>query len=394
MNQRAKAKDRRSLGDVMIESGLTSAVVAILTLATGVALARLLGPDARGQYGAVQFWGQFAGTLLTFSLFEALVVRLRVRGDPPKSAVPLALLILVGIILVSVLVVCMASATGAFNVSGLSSVTVAGFVLLIAVSAFVNRAFITIETAGLSFRRLNVERVLSPTLFLICAGALYVLDRASVPAVLAAFVLSKLPIIFLRVTHHRRHLVGEIDFKLAHEVRRLAPSLFVAAGCMGFAQQFDRLIVTLLWPSERVGFYFVAFSATGAGLALASQAIRVTLIPSLAGLEPTELREKTERLVRLSVVAAILVVAPIFAFAHVLVPLIYGADFAPAVAYVRSMAFAMALLPTLQIVSDANRAAERGQPGVEMALVILAVYGVGYVVTEFSETSSFFITMA
>ena len=383
-----------SMGNAMLDSAATSVAVTLLTLVTGIALARLLGPDGRGQYGAVLFWGQFAGNFFTFSLYEALVVRLRARAEPPEGAVSLALLILAGIVGFTALAAFGAIAAGALDMPGFGSAMLVGFVLPIAAAAFANRAFATIETAGLSFRRLNMERVISPSLFLAGAICLYATGKASVAAVLVLFIAARLPLLILRIIRYRHHLLGKIDRGLAQEVFRLAPKLFLATGAMTIAQQIDRVIVTSLWPAEWLGYYFVAFSAAGAGLALASQAIRITLLPSLAGLAPAECRDKVERLMRLSLVTALGVTIPIFILAPVLVPLVYGAEFAPAAYYVRCIAVAMAFLPTLQIVNIANRAGERGRPGVEMGLAMAAAYGIGYLITGFAQPVALFATMA
>jgi O-antigen/teichoic acid export membrane protein len=388
------AKDRpQRMGESMLDTAATSVAVTIITLVVGVVIARVLGPEGRGQYGAILFWGQFAGTTFTFSLYEALVLRLRARGESPETAVSLALLILTAIVGFTAIIAIGLQAAGVFDLPGVDAAIVLGFVLLVALSKFVNLAFVAIETAGLSFRRMNMERLISPTIFSIGVLSLYALGFASVSLVLFAFVASRLPITILRIYRYRRYLVGPVDFNLCSEVVRLAPSLFVATGAVSVAMQADRIFVTSLWSDEMLGYYFLAFSTVGAGLALSAQAIRMTLLPNLAGLSPTERRNKVERLVRLSIVATFFVSLPLFLIAPILIPIMYGEEYAVATEYVRAMILAKLVLPALQIVNIANRANERGWPGVEMGVLILLVYGVGFLLTGFETPMALFSTM-
>ena len=148
-----------------------------------------------------------------------------------------------------------------------------------------------------------------------------------------------------------------------------------------------------LWPPEWVGFYFVAYSVAGAGISLASQAIQITLLPHFSGLNIETKRAMVERVFRLSLVAGAAVAMPVFAIAPWIVPLAYGADFAPATSYVQGLVIAMAFTPALWVVNVANRAGERGRPGVEMAIAALCVFGAGWLVTGFAHPANLFVTM-
>lgn len=373
---------------------MVSALVVVLTFVSGVALARILGPEGRGYYGSIQMLAQFGVTFFTLSLFDATILRIRNREESPEGKVPFVLA------LATVLLVIMATAAGAAYLSGWLAFeglpTGAAILCLGALVAIglLNKAFISIESAALSFGRLNLERVLSPSLFLVAALALWWLGVADVVTVLLAFILAKLPILLSRFVRHRSRIVGAIDFGFAREVLALGPRLHAASGTLSLSAQADRLIIIMIWPAEWLGYYFVAYAATGAGLSLASQAIGITLLPSLAGLPVEEQRQKIERLFRLGLVCGLSVAVPIWIAAPFVVEVLYGSAFGPAAGYIQGLMFAMLFRPARSVVNVANRSQGVGRPGVEVALVTLATIAVGYGLTGFARPVDLFVTLA
>ena len=297
------------------------------------------------------------------------------------------------LIIVTILAI-VTNAIGYLKIEGLPSGIVIGFVLAMAAISFMNRAVSSIETAGLSFKRVNLDRILTPIFFLVCALAAYAFGVAGVIAITVIFIVSKLPMLVVRIARFRKHLTGPIDHSLLRETLTLGPPMFLAVGAQQIGMQADRFIITSIWPPEWLGFYFVAMSTCGAGLMLASQAIRLTLLPTLAGLSLEERRDKIERLIRLSLVAAFGLSVLVLIAAPIVIPLAYGKEFAPAVFFVQGLMVAMALRPTISIVSIANRAGERSRPGVEIGIILTVFLGLGWLLTGFSHPVELFVTMA
>lgn len=381
------------VGKSMFDTAAVSAALLCITFLTGIVLARALGPEGRGMYGTIQFWGQLGVLFLTFSFYDALIVRLRARGNDARKAVPFAILLVGSLLIFAAAVVLVADAAGLLDVPGMTSAKVLSLLVLLLAIGLTNQGLMAIETAGLLFGRVNLDRVLSPILFMLAVLLLAIFGVTDVVIVLLAFVLTKIPVLLARIWRFRRHLVGPVDWTLAREVVRLGPRLHMATGTLALAAQMDRIAVVSLWPADRIGFYFVAYSAAGAGMSLASQAIQITLLPHFSGLDIAAKRAMVERVFRLALVAGAAVAVPVFAVAPWIVPLAYGADFAPAAAYVQGLVVAMALSPALWVVNVANRASERGRPGVEMALAALAVFGAGCLLTEFEQPIHLFVTM-
>lgn len=382
-----------TVGQSMLDAAASSAVLIVVTFLTGIVLARMLGPEDRGAYGSVQFWGQFGVLFLTFSFYDALILRLRGRGDEPRRAVPLSLVFVAGLLAVASLAALGASQAGLIDVPGLSTATTLSLLVLFLAIGLSNQGLMAIETAGLLFSRVNLDRVLSPTLFMLAVLVLAAVNAVSVVTVVLAFVLTKLPVLFARIWRFRRYLIGPVDLSLGREVVRLGPRLHMATGTLALAAQADRIAVVSLWPPDWIGFYFVAHSAAGAGMSLASQAIQITLLPHFSGLDIAAKQVMVERVLRLALLAGASVAVLVFAIAPWVVPLAYGTEFAPAAFYVQGVVVAMAFVPALWVVNVANRSSERGRPGVEMALAALAVFGVFYAFTGFARPVHLFATM-
>ncbi|HUE45522.1 MAG TPA: oligosaccharide flippase family protein [Aestuariivirgaceae bacterium] len=378
----------------LVQTAFTSLAVTAATLVSGVVLARLLGPDARGAYGAALFWAQFAVSLGTFSLYEAAVVRLRGSGESGASQLS-SLLVAAGCLSIGCFaLVSLAHLAGIVRVPDVSSTTFLAFALAAQVIGHYSFSFIAIESAELRFGRLNLDRVASPVVFTAACLALYIADIASVPAVLYVFALAHSPVLILRFWRHRAVLRGRVDTAFLRSTAALGVRFHASAALGLVAAEADRLIVVSLWPEDLFGYYFVAVSATGAGFALLASSLRLVLLPSLAGMEPHRRRPSVERLLRVTLAGSVLSASALYIAAPTLVPLVYGSAFAPAADYVQGLLLPMMLLPCISVVSICNRSAERGWPSLEMGLVSLLAFVGGYAATGFATAADLFATMA
>jgi O-antigen/teichoic acid export membrane protein len=377
-----------------VTTAFTSLAVTAATLITGIVLARLLGPDARGAYGAAQFWAQFAVSLGTFSLYEAAVVRLRGSGENGATQLSSLLVAASCLSIGCFALVSLAYLAGIVRVPNVSTATFLAYALAALLIGQYSMSFVAIESAGLRFGRLNLDRVVPPVLFTGACLILYIADIASVPAVLCVFALAKLPVLILRFRRFRACLLATVDTAFLRSTAALGMRFHGSATLGLIAAEADRLIVVSLWSEELLGYYFVAVSATAAGFSLLAQSLRIVLLPSLAGIGPDRRRPSVERLLRVTFAGCVLCAVALFIAAPTLVPLIYGSDFAPAAYFVQGLLFATMLLPCISVISICNRSAERGWPSMEMGLVSLLAFIGGYAATGFATPAELFATMA
>lgn len=382
---------QRSLSQSMIDTMVSSGFLTIVTMLTGILLTRLLGPEGRGQYGSAIFWANFGVSFLTFSLFDAAVVKIRARQHGASAYLPSLLILsaVVAAIAIAVTVICVT--TGLVSIDGLSSALLLAFFIANLVVSLGHRSFKAVETANLRFHFVNIERAATPFLFMLCAGVMFLIDENSLPILMILFVATKLPPYLPRLFRYRHHLVGKIDTGLLKETASLGWKMNFSRQAVALANDADRLVLVPLWSAQMLGYYFVAMSTCGAALSLAGQAIQITLLPSLSGLEHEDRRHKIEQLIRLSTIVAAGAVLGLWITAPFLVPLVFGEEFRPAVFYVQGLVFASVLRPVISVINIGHLSGERVMPGVYMSLAFLAVFGLGFALTGFTHPLEFFI---
>ena len=377
----------------MLMTSMSSVGFTVLTFLSGVIIARLLGIEGRGQYGAVMFWAQFAMLFCAFSFREGATVSLRSDERSALQLLPTLLATASLLFLGAAIIVAGAYQFGVMRIDGVDGSLIVPFVIACCAVALLSRSFISIEAAQLNFATINQDRLLAPGLF--CLALVFIMASGihMLSWVLWAFIAGKLPVLCLWVWRYRARLFGRIDRLFAGQILKLGFKYHAAATLTLVSQQIDRLILVAIWPTQQLGLYFVAFSAAGAGVTMVSQAIGLTLLPSLAGTEQAERRDKLERIFRYTLIAAAGFALAVIVTAPIIIPLVFGTEFRAAVPYTQGLAIALALMPVRAVVLEANRSIQLGRPGIEMAIASLAVFLAIFAVTRFAVPWHLFIAI-
>lgn len=365
----------------------------ILTFLSGFLVARLLGAEGRGHYGTIQFWSQFVMVLCTFSLYQAGTVILRNDGQDPRPHLSAMFFVSAALYGITVMVILLGVSFGVISVEGVSVGAGLFYLLAMAAVSYLNRSFDSLETAQLRFTTINIERLIAPGSAVVILVVVALFGTVTLELVLLAFLIGKLPVLAVRFWRYRHFLLRAVDLDFARRASGLGLKFHMAQSLTIISQQIDRLVLVSTWPADRLGHYFVAMSAAGAGFAMLTQAIGMTLLPSLAGCAKEQRRDRTERVFRYCLIAASGFSVMIILTAPFLIPFIFGEAFRPAVIYTQGLAVAMALSPLSAVVLEANRAVARGRPGVEMAIASLLIFLGIYVMTGFAEAWQLFLAM-
>lgn len=382
----------RGLGHSIFDTALTSLALMVVTLLTGIFLSRILGPDGRGVYGAAVFWAKLAPSLLTFSIFEASVIRLRSKGGDTAHFLPSLLVTSAALTLLALVISLVLVLTGLITVEGLSDSDLLLFCGCYTILGIFECSFQCTETSRLRFTMVNVERVVSPGLYLLGVIVLWLMESEGVRIFLIALLVTKTPLLLVRIYRFRHELIGPVDTAEIGKNVKLGWKLNLSRATATLAMEADRLVLVSLWSNQMLGLYFVALSTCGAALGLGSAAIQITLLPSLSGLSREEKREKIEKLLRLSALIGVGLVAGLWVTAPFLIPLVFGEEFRPAAAYVQGLVFASVLMPMIGIINIANYSEERTLPGIYMSLAFIAVLALGFLITGFKLPVQFFVT--
>jgi len=381
------ASNRNRIAAALFGSSVSSLVLVIVTFATGVLVARALGPEARGVYGGMLLVVQTFVTITGISFSDGAIVSLRKTNKNNQVFLKTTLLTAAAIVVATtpILVV-----FGSILADYANAESVIFFVLFAGSYSLItalSSAFSAYERGNMRFAWTNVSRVMAPILFGLLLFTMIKLypDRVGAEAILCVFLITKLPMLIIWISVYRSLYRGSFRSKFA--VRSLVTGLrFHVAVALGVvAASFDRLVAVSVWSEETLGLYFVAFSAVGAGYGIVVTAVRTVLFPFLSGLLETERSDAIARVIRVTTLISVLSAIVGYFVIPFLIPAIYGADFAEAAGYAQMLLLALCVTPLHAVILEAGRSLGRGRASSEMALTALLVMVVGYILTGFRE---------
>ena len=374
---------QRSIFSAFVGTSLSSILVTVLTFLSGVLIARTLGPEGRGDYGAVLLFAQTAAGLGCLSFFDASVVQLQRRGGNLSDMLPTMMVVALTITAIATGSMMVAIPLLDIRLTEISLKFVAAVSLLVIATQIMIQCFSALERSQLNFLMINIERVGAPTVFslMIVAASLY--SGSTLTATLAAmlFVVSKVPIIVVWIIRYKKNLIGHFSWDFTKKTMATGLKFHFAIALGVIASQLDRLIAVAAWPKDLLGHYFVAFSAVGAGYSVITTALNTVLLPYLSSLAAKDRQQKIGQIIRLMLFVTVVTVLAGWLIIPQVLPLLYGAAYTPAVDLALWLLFALCILPLRAIVLEAGRSLGKGRSSIEMATTSIATMYAGYLVT-------------
>jgi O-antigen/teichoic acid export membrane protein len=311
---------------------LSSGVGIPLAFISSVILARYLTVEERGEYAVVVSVAFTLTLLVQFGWPTALVARMRGAGTPPALLMTIAV---VGSVLFYL--------PGAAIVSALAP-TISEHLLS---NASVDLVYLAIgmtffQTVGLSLSAIahGIDRFDLPAWYQtsarigIAAGLFLVLVTAgrglteALTVVLIVRLASVLGLFLVLVRH--TGLAPKIDRTELRGCLRIGVRTYAQNTAIHLHERLDVLMLAYLAPSSDVAFYAVALALIER-LKMVPNAIGSALLPQVTGLERREGASFTARVSRHSALWLTLLVIVLVPAAFVLVPLVYGDRYTPAV---------------------------------------------------------------
>ncbi|WP_218080020.1 lipopolysaccharide biosynthesis protein [Anthocerotibacter panamensis] len=351
---------------------LTKVLVLGLNVATGVITARELGPDGRGSQAAMLLWPQFLAFAMTLGLPSATLYNLR-RHPEDRSSLFAALLIL------GMLLGCTATATGVLFIPlWLANyppdiIHTAQWFMVAAPVSLLALTFTSALEALDAFHLSNLERFLQPLLTL-CGLVGLLLTGTLTPFTSAlAYLMPILPLFLWRLVYlwirlRPRWVKLKTSFQrlVSYGVRSYGIDL---AGTL--AAQIDQVLVVGLLNPYHMGMYAVALSLSRV-LNIFQAAIATVLFPRLAARPPAEVVAVTGQAVRVSTALSLLVAGSVVLVGPVVLHLLYGPEYAEAVAVFRILVVEVVLGGAVLVLAQTFMAL--GKPG---AVTIWQTVGLG-----------------
>ncbi len=363
----------------ILETLLVTFGICAVGLITGVLVARVLGVEGRGQFAAIILWPSVIAYLGDLGLPLAYVY----ESARDRRQIPA----LIGNALVASLAQWLTlSALGsvilllALHRFG-STVALTGIIFLVTylplnlLTRYVN----ALNQGSRAFLWFNAVRLSVPLSYAVVLVLLMGIGLRSVHWMVVATLLSNVFALTLVLSLSLRSFLRafglpQIDLRLLR--RTLGYGLRAHIGNLTpvDSMQLDLLLVTALLGAYDAGLYSIAISAS---LVLRAQgtALGLVALPEVAAAPTvTEQRLLTGQILRLSLLMNLATAGLIVGVAGLLVPVIYGGDFAPAVPAVRILVLGIVAASLRQLLGDCLRGA--GKPvGATIAEIVGWVVG-------------------
>lgn len=356
-------------GGVVARLAGANGLLALVATVTGPLLARSLGPDGRGELSAIVTIFVLAPLVLDFGLGD-FVARERARGTSPGRLVGTAMSFALGFSLIGV-----ALAVPIAEVVGQDRPVVEQFVRigLFATPLFVFGAMLLAVARGeqrwsilYRWKLINALGGGSLIVGLALLGSLTV--QSAVLATMVTSLVALAPsMAVIRSTgrwHFDRALVRSA---LAFGGRSWLIGLSTAAN-----YRLDQVVMAAVVPSHELGYYAVAVSLTAIVFSLVG-AVNTALLPRVA----KEGARAVPRVVRVSVLVLSISLGGLAASAPVMVPLVFGEDFAPAVALVELLSVGALFFGVSLVLGGALQAKGRPECAARPQVLGLAITVVG-----------------
>lgn len=355
----------------------TCVLIQGLTVVQGIIIARLLGPVGRGEYAAVILWPSIFAAVGIFGTNVALAraaARTTRHDGVIRTSILLALLTgtLASAACYLALPHLLPEASG--HLLGLSRLFVA-FILLNHLSQNV----VAVDQGAGNFMRLNLTRMLLYPVYVAFLVAMWVYDVRQVAWAAAGLLLANAAVVVVRLIFALKDmpLRGPL-YSLRRTLRESARFGLVGAA-MPLYLHADKAILLWLLGAENLGLYVVALSASTAISSITESTATVTFTAA-AQAKPGDGFERIARTFRISALLRLLFGGLLALAMPLLLPLVYGHEFAPAVNPARLLIVGSAFGGLANLLDQALRGQGRPLAGLEAriaGLVVILATGIG-----------------
>lgn len=259
----------------MLFSGAAARI--LLGMATGILLARTLGPEARGQLATYVFWPTVFSGLMGFSLHNAATFHAAHTHHAAIKRVARVLQVL-SIMLAALSVIPTFFLLRGFYDAG-TSLFINCIMLIYTAVELIRPTLLGIDTGAKDFKSLAAYRTLPSIIYLALLLAFVVSGKLDVTWAAFSIVTANLVALLLRLRQGIRKVGVSLDIRrelnLIRHIFQSCLRFYPAHVVEVFKESIDRIILIYFLGNTEVGMYFVAFTFASAPFAAAQQ----TLVP-------------------------------------------------------------------------------------------------------------------
>lgn len=330
--------------------------ILLVTGASGVIVARLLGPSGRGILAAVTLWPAVVAAIGSLGVLDATSY-FAARGQTSRHIVlgsSAAVLGLLAVVLIGIGIPLVGAVLGRYGSDAvwLGRLCLIGIPLTLFATAF---GVVVLGTGRTGL--FNVLRFLQPAAVLIGALVLLAAGSRSVGAFVSNVLIAQfasavaalvacLVVIGTRWTIDRTAVRAMLTYGSQSHVGYIASVLNL---------QLGQLLMSMLLAPDELGLYIIAISTAGAVLIFPS-AMVISTFPRLAGSDAADKLELLARAVRATLVLGVAMAVPLTFGASGVISLLYGEAYLPAAGAMRILLIAAVPLGVNTVLSAGFKA--------------------------------------
>jgi O-antigen/teichoic acid export membrane protein len=353
---------------------VTSVWIQFLTLGTGALTARLLGPEGRGQFAAAQVWPGIFATIALLGINNALVIhaaklrnflpgleRLAVRSSLWFSGAAMAL--------------------GWFMVPWLlppnnpELIPLARLYFLYVPIFVLTSNLMAIDQGAGNFKQFNLARNILTPVYLGLLCLLWILGVRKVEWFLSALLAANLAVLLFRFSRiQARPATGSNNpIQLTGLVQNGLP--FWVTDCVFVMREnAERLLLMCLLGPTALGLFVVSVTAAGAHLTV-TKSLNLVIFSRSAALAKSHALKDAAQVFRIMSLVNLVCSLGMVAVQPLLIPLIFGHKFAPAIPAAALLVAAQFFQSQGSVLHEALRGQSRPFIGLTAALLGMAIFG-------------------
>lgn len=352
-----------------LNSGVTSALILLCGVATGIIVARVLGAEDRGLLGVVIFWGQFLSAFAALSLADAVVVEFRRskrRHEIAGQAYRISWKVIVFASLPGGAIIWMVLRPYGTEVLALALIFWVVQLVVLCLDQ-VAQGIIRSEHRFTALNYLRISVPVSYLAFIIVAAAL----GGGLGTFVAAHVGALIFALMVRLWLTRSWLLKGVKADSGGDLLRTAAGFHGIAVIGILAGQIDRLAIVQTSSPATIGFYLVAATVASPIQSFVAIAIRSIALPALVNIDERRRPAAALRLLQMTWVLSLLGAGAMAIAAPILVPILFGTEFAPAGALASALAIVGVLLPVREAITEILKSDGEARPSIIGGIVFV-----------------------
>jgi O-antigen/teichoic acid export membrane protein len=339
----------------------TTGLIQVANIATGLIAARLLLPEGRGELAVIMLWPGLLAELGALGLYDALLYRSATAAAPARKIFAtmmwLGAALSIALIGIGLIAIPLALAADPVWLQNIAVAYMCAFLPAYFAALYIGAMF----QGHLDMVTWNIVRVMVPLGYLVAILAMWADGRAEVGGFAVAYIIGHILCILigLALLAKRGWLGIAPDLPLARSLLVYGIKVHVGDIMSALRQRLDQALVALLLPNADLGHYVVALTVANGPL---------ILVFTIANVAFPKISQQTThdgklvvfgRYLRVCIALALAAAVSLIVLSVWLVPLLFGAPFAPSVPIAQVLLLGMVPFAAKSMLADALKAWDR-----------------------------------